>query len=153
MGTNTSRLQPSIVPIAPKVFAKDSFDRFGDDLTEVILQYLNIDDKFRFECLNKRIRTLIFNRQYELGIYIPFKSLEVQYLPIIFKYRKIMKKLVHLTRVIIQTQDLRADEYGVKAILMNISQFCCHVTELRILCNQFTPNNRSIKYIGERMGK
>ena len=44
-------------------FSKSSFDRFGDDLTEHIINYLATEDKFRFECLSKRIQSLIFNKQ------------------------------------------------------------------------------------------
>ena len=35
---------------------KSSFDRFGYDLTELIVSYLPIKDKFRFECLSKQIQ-------------------------------------------------------------------------------------------------
>lgn len=47
---------------------RSSFDRFGDDLTELIVGYLSITDKFRFECLSKRIRSLIYNKQNSLRI-------------------------------------------------------------------------------------
>src|ERR1700724_630875 len=43
---------------------KASFDRFGDDLSELIVSYLTIEDKFRFQCLSKQWRTLGFNRHY-----------------------------------------------------------------------------------------
>ena len=31
-------------------------DRFGDDLTELILQYLTFEDKVRLECVSKQWR-------------------------------------------------------------------------------------------------
>ena len=31
---------------------RDSFDRFGDDLCELILSYLPISDCFRLQCVN-----------------------------------------------------------------------------------------------------
>ena len=46
-----------------KVYAKDSFDRFGDDLTELILSYLTLEDKVRLECVSKQWRSLVFNKQ------------------------------------------------------------------------------------------
>ena len=49
-------------------YSKSSFDRFGDDLAEQILSYLWIKDKFRFECLSKRIQSLIYNKQTKLII-------------------------------------------------------------------------------------
>ena len=45
-----------------KVCLKTSFNRLGDDLTELILNYLPLEDKFRFECLNRRIQSLIYNK-------------------------------------------------------------------------------------------
>src|SRR6202023_4259357 len=47
---------------------KASFDRFGDDLSELIVSYLTIEDKFRFECLSKQWRRLVFNKTYVLRI-------------------------------------------------------------------------------------
>ena len=45
-----------------------SLDRFGDDLTELIVSYLPITDKIRFECLSKQIQSLIFNKQFRLAL-------------------------------------------------------------------------------------
>ena len=47
---------------------KASFDRFGDDLSELIVSYLTIEDKFRFQCLSKQWRRLVFNKTYVLMI-------------------------------------------------------------------------------------
>src|ERR1700735_1516374 len=42
---------------------RDSFDRFGDDLCELLLQYLPINDCFRLQCVSKQFITVIFNKQ------------------------------------------------------------------------------------------
>jgi hypothetical protein len=47
---------------------KASFDRFGDDLSELIVSYLTIEDKFRFQCLSKQWRRLVFNKTYVLRL-------------------------------------------------------------------------------------
>ena len=48
---------------------KDSFsDRFCDDFTEVIISFLPIDGKLRFESVSKQFQSLIFNKQYVLNI-------------------------------------------------------------------------------------
>ena len=47
---------------------KASFDRFGDDLSELIVSYLTIEDKFRFQCLSKQWRRIVFNKTYVLKI-------------------------------------------------------------------------------------
>ena len=49
-------------------YSRDSFDRFGDDLCEVLLSYHTFEDKFRFECVSKQWRRLIFNRQHLIDI-------------------------------------------------------------------------------------
>ena len=51
-----------------KVYPKNSFDRLGDDLTELILQYLTFEDKVRLECVSKQWRRLVFNKQFGIEI-------------------------------------------------------------------------------------
>ena len=51
-----------------KVYAKNCFDRFGDDLTELILQYLTFEDKVRLECVSKQWRRLVFNKQFVIEL-------------------------------------------------------------------------------------
>ena len=47
----------------------DSFsDRFCDDLSEVILQYLSLEDKLRLQCVSKQFQRTVFQRHYELYI-------------------------------------------------------------------------------------
>ena len=50
------------------VYLKNSFDRLGDDLTELILQYLTFEDKVRLECVSKQWRRLVFNKQFVIEI-------------------------------------------------------------------------------------
>ena len=47
---------------------KNSFDRLGDDLTELILQYLTFEDKVRLECVSKQWRRLVFNKQFAIEL-------------------------------------------------------------------------------------
>jgi len=46
----------------------NSFERFGDDLCEVLLNFLPISEKIRFECVSKQWKRLVFNRQRKLII-------------------------------------------------------------------------------------
>ena len=48
---------------------RDSLDRFGDDLIELILGYIKFDDCFHFKCISKQWQRLIFNKQTEVIIY------------------------------------------------------------------------------------
>ncbi len=52
-----------------KMYPKDSFDRFGDDLCQLLLSYLTIEQKFGFECVSKRWQRLVFNKQLKLNIF------------------------------------------------------------------------------------
>ena len=47
-----------------KVYAKDSMDRFGDDFTEEVLQYLTFEDKIRLECVSKQWKRCVFQKQF-----------------------------------------------------------------------------------------
>ena len=48
---------------------RDSFeDRVCDDLCEVLLQFLPIEDKFKFECVSKQFQRNVFQRQYHLNM-------------------------------------------------------------------------------------
>ena len=62
-----------------KVYAKDSLDRFGDDLTEEILQYLTFEDKIRLECVSKQWKRCVFNKQFVLEIEI----IDINSIPIV----------------------------------------------------------------------
>ena len=57
-----------------KVYAKDSMDRLGDDLTELILQYLTFEDKVRLECVSKQWRRLVFNKQFVIELMLNSNS-------------------------------------------------------------------------------
>jgi hypothetical protein len=41
----------------------DSFDRFCDDLCQLLLSYLLVSDKIRYECVSKQWQQLIYNKQ------------------------------------------------------------------------------------------
>ncbi|CAG2175202.1 unnamed protein product [Oppiella nova] len=49
-------------------YRKDSFDRYGDDLCEVILSHLSLDDCFRFECLSKQWKRSVFAKRHTLVV-------------------------------------------------------------------------------------
>src|ERR1700712_3011936 len=51
-------------------YSRDSFrHRICDDLSEVILQYLSLEDKLRLQCVSKQFQRTIFQRHYELKFY------------------------------------------------------------------------------------
>ena len=57
-----------IIRYQKKVYPKDSFDRFGDDLNELILSYLGFEDKIRLECLSKQWKRCVFQKEFVIEI-------------------------------------------------------------------------------------
>ena len=50
-------------------YRRDSFeDRFCDDLSQFILQFLSLEDKLRLECVSKRFQRSVFEKYNELSI-------------------------------------------------------------------------------------
>lgn len=49
-----------------RVYSRQSFDRFGDDFCELILSYLRLFDKIRYECLSKQFRRCVYSKQLRL---------------------------------------------------------------------------------------
>src|SRR5690348_5898056 len=48
---------------------RDSYEeRICDDLSEVILQYLSLEDKLRLECVSQQFRRTVFTKHYSLKI-------------------------------------------------------------------------------------
>ena len=49
------------------VYGNDSMLRFGDDLTEEVLQYLTLEDKIRLECVSKQWQRCVYTVDDQLG--------------------------------------------------------------------------------------
>ncbi|CAG2174578.1 unnamed protein product [Oppiella nova] len=47
---------------------KDSLDRFGDDLCEVLLSFLSLSSRFRCECVSKQWQRVVYQTQTDLII-------------------------------------------------------------------------------------
>ena len=120
-----------------KVYAKDSFDRFGDDLTEEILQYLILEDKVSLECVSKQWRRLVFNKQFEI-IITPFD-----------KNKKSINKVLAKTG----TDDTKQlNEQHLESVLKKCPNIIRVDFELEIdssvlsLIGRYCPNIKSLTY-------
>jgi hypothetical protein len=51
-----------------KIYPKNSFERFGDDLCQLLLSYLSFEDKLKFECVSKQWKSLIFNKVFKFQL-------------------------------------------------------------------------------------
>ncbi|CAG2116074.1 unnamed protein product, partial [Medioppia subpectinata] len=43
-----------------QLFAKNSMDRFGDDLCALLVSYISLEDRFRLECVSKQFQRTVF---------------------------------------------------------------------------------------------
>ena len=56
----------------PKSVSKNSHsfdDRICDDLSEVLLQFLSLEDKLRLECVSKQFQRTLFQKQFSISSY------------------------------------------------------------------------------------
>ncbi|CAG2107299.1 unnamed protein product [Medioppia subpectinata] len=44
----------------PNIYAKNSMDRFGDDLCALLVSYLSFEDRFLYECVSKQFQRTVF---------------------------------------------------------------------------------------------
>ena len=118
-----------------KVYPKNSFDRFGDDLNEEILQYLTFEDKIRLECVSKQWQRCVFKKQYVIEIRKGFKPTKdsLNKLSISQKIHKIrikpfesvLKKCPNIIKVNIQLS-------VNSKVLSLIGQYCHHIKSLKM---------------------
>ena len=64
----------SLKSIRDEKYSSDSFERFGDDLCELLLSYLSVKQKKRFECVSKQWQRLVFNKQQKLIIKFSYEK-------------------------------------------------------------------------------
>ena len=128
-------------------YRKDSMDRFGDDLTELIVSYLWFEDKVRLECVSKQWRRIVFNKQFgiEFSSYPSKNNLRrlveyIQYIEIrylddcakIFKKQELeslLKKCPNITKVNIHLQYIKNNE------LLLFGQYCPRLKSLHFAVN------------------
>ena len=107
---------------------KKSFsDRFCDDLSEVILQYLSLEDKLRLQCVSKQFQRTVFQRQYELYINVLSPDEHKMYL----KYKNLKKR--YQNYYYIEDQSMQS----FKALLKK----CPNITSIE--SDDYNPDNNS----------
>jgi len=90
-----------------QIYAKDSFDRFNEYLLEVILSYLPIKQKFKYQCLSKQWQRLVFNKEklillYEMDYYFAnnlCKDLILNQRLVLNRFETILKKCQNITTI------------------------------------------------------
>ena len=109
-------------------------ERFGDDLTEVILQNLSIKDKIRLECVSKQWQRCIFEKQFEFESHFDGK-IKPNLLNKLLKFKKsknsvkqrfeaFLKKFPNIVKVNLMIED-------ESEVLSLIGQYCPHIRSLK----------------------
>ncbi|CAG2107279.1 unnamed protein product, partial [Medioppia subpectinata] len=58
----------------PQMYAKDSMDRFDNDLCALVLSYLTFEDRFRCECVSKQFQRTVFKNKELLSALVAQKQ-------------------------------------------------------------------------------
>lgn len=130
----------------------DSFDRFGDDISELILSYLPIKDKFRLECVSKRFRLFLFSGQRHLILdYSDRETADrlnlchvmVNFRASLSNLNKLLKKCNKVTNISVDTQHMEVS--AKKSVLNAIANHCQHLYGVRFDSQMlFDDNNRIV---------
>ena len=112
---------------------KESFDRFGDDLTEEITQYLTFEDKIKLECVSKQWRRLVFRRQFVLWIECKLKNFEV----VRVDYHNCLNRLVYRYEPPDYLYYRRPDAwlYMNQTYLVSVLKKCPNIERIRLRIN------------------
>ncbi|CAG2113939.1 unnamed protein product [Medioppia subpectinata] len=132
----------------PKIYAKNSMDRFGDDLCQLLLSYLSLEDCFQYECVSKQFQRTVFESVDCIEIYNELVN------KVINRETIDAKKLVTIAKKCpnIQTIDCRGittryEEYIGKVL----TAFLYNCRHLRDICVNIRRNSAKMKQSLERM--
>ena len=119
-----------------KVYDKNSFDRFGDDLTEEILQYMTLEDKIRLECVSKQWMRCVFNKQYVIEIEIRYKrTKQIYFTSMSLPPTKKRSYEVYLESLLKKCSNIRKISIGPtinSSVLSLIGRYCPNIKSLII---------------------
>ncbi|CAG2117240.1 unnamed protein product, partial [Medioppia subpectinata] len=129
-----------------KNYPKNSMDRFGDELSQVLVSYLSFDDRFRYECVSKRFRKTVFESVVDIDINDRFINL------VTFNAKTIDTKMLTTIAIKcshIETIDCRGirNRYGsVSTVLHTFRHKCLHLRQ--IYCNLWRNSDQWIRSLG-----
>lgn len=144
-------------------YPRDSFDRFGSDLSELILSYLPLNDKFKYESICGHWRSHVFNSQTILYVtdcdgYYSLKSLANNQLET--KYYNIYTiNNTHFEAVLKKCWNIRIIKIDWKCIcdetsLELIARYCPHLSRFTISSTEHYPfSERVLHLFGANCGR
>ncbi|CAG2103214.1 unnamed protein product [Medioppia subpectinata] len=106
-----------------QIYAKKSFNRFGDELFGHILSYLTFKDRFQYECVSKRFQRRIFESVVYIDIYA-FNGFIRQNTTIAQTLATIARKCPNIETIdSIQLREFYGSVYKVLTIFHNSCQY------------------------------
>ncbi|CAG2120288.1 unnamed protein product, partial [Medioppia subpectinata] len=128
----------------PQIYAKNSIDRFGDDLCALLLSYFPLEDHIRCESLSKQFRRTVFVSLRDITI----DDKLMRQLP-----KSNIRQIVATIAIKcgnIETIDCRGigdrfEEY-IPEVLTIYRDNCCHLRE--IYCNLWRNSSQTMRSIG-----
>ena len=113
-------------------YSRHSFDRFGDDLTELILSFMSFEDQTRLQFVCRQWQRCIFEKTSELTIIRPPK----ESMSFLKRINKRISKSINSRAMISYVTNCRnitrvTLEYGISdEFLSLIGQYCPHIRSL-----------------------
>ena len=143
--------------LIPKCVSKNSHsfdDRICDDFSEVLLQFLSLEDKLRFECVSKQFQSTVFRKQYKITFVsylkmntknkiseeIEEKDYDNHYLKFI---ESLLKKCPNIQIMFIFAKHNRI----FKSILPLITKNIKHLIEFNVYLNDFSEPELSEEFL------
>ncbi|CAG2101739.1 unnamed protein product [Medioppia subpectinata] len=124
-----------------QIYAKNSMDRFGDDLYTLLVSHLHIEDMFQLECVSKQFQRTVFRSVVDIDFDDQF--IQRQDFPIFTTMNKIIKKCRN-----IQTIDFIDIEENNEYFLEVLPEILHKFPNLRqIYCNLSLNSNRWIGHL------
>ena len=144
----------------PQIYSKQSFERFGDDLTEVLLSYISFEDSFHYKCVSKQWKRLVFNKQNKLIIEcenndmrrtrnigeIPKNHLKIKYIKRLENHYElktieiILKNCPNITSIVINN----GFKTNINLLFELIIKYCNNLYEIEFTITAFTDEPLSL---------
>ena len=111
-------------------YRRDSFsDRVCDDLSEVILQFLSLEDKLKLECVSKQFQRTVFLSQFKQYLEIPKKGLKSE------RMEQLFRKYPKLNKIILGSRHeyhlRREQDYTDPEPYQELLKFCNNLTHIQ----------------------
>jgi hypothetical protein len=141
-------------------FDLDSFERFGDDLCGLLLSFLPISHKIKFECVSKQWKSLLFNRKQKLIITYSednkytIKTICFEGQPLHWRQRiryyinttlleKVFKKFKYITHLVMNSGKHHVYEYNNDPKVLQLIGNYCLFLDLSFRVILWTMRNNS----------